>query len=109
MSSKEIGEAAGIGLVVGFMIGCACSPTWMRKAYGTKVMLLVFMPLYVIVAFHYLFSVANPLHYPFDLPVFFEIFLGAFILGALGSMIGFIFEIVRWLYLKVATIIRRNE
>lgn len=97
MTNEEIGKALAIGLVVVSMIGSACTPILVRRIYGIKVMVSVFTPLYVIVALYYLFSLVNPPHV-FDVPFFLIWLLSVFIFGILGTMLGFIFELTRWLY-----------
>lgn len=100
MTSEGIGEALAIGLVVVSMIGGAFGPVWVRRVYGIKVMLWAFVPLYVIVALYYLFSLVSPLNI-FDVPFFFIWLLSVFIFGTMGSMFGFMFETGRWLYFRL--------
>ncbi len=99
-----LGALLGYALQVGLTIVAVLAPVWMRRSRGMKAMLLVFISLYVICLLSLFFGYAflspppqwlmNP--YPSGMLIG---LLGNFVMG---SMFGFIFEIVRWLYLKLA-------
>ena len=84
------------GLAVMLAIFSACLPAWTRKVYGAKVMLLVFASLYALFALYVFF-----LDYLGLEANFFAYLFAGFLIFTLGSMLGFVFEFVRWLYLRL--------
>lgn len=93
---KSAVDAFFTGLAVVLAMLSVCFPTWVRRVCGVKAVLSVFILLYVIFSlyvffFEYLDLEAN----------FFAYLLGGFLIFTLGAILGFVFEFVRWLYLRL--------
>lgn len=98
-----LGAFLGQVLQVGLIIVAVFAPVWIRRSRGMKTMLLVFMSLYVICLLSLFFGAAflSPppqwLKDPYPSGLLIGL-LGNFVMG---SMFGFMFEIARWLYMRL--------
>ncbi len=84
------------GVAVVLVMLSACFPVWARKVYGMKAMLSVLASLYALFALYVFFLD----HLGLEANFFAYLFAG-FLIFTLGSIFGLMFEIVRWLYLKL--------
>ena len=98
-----LGALLGLVIQVGLIIVAVFAPIWIRQSRGMKTMLSVFASLYVICLLC-LFLGAVFLSPPpqwLTKPYPSGMLIGLAGNFVLGSMFGFIFEIVRWLYKRL--------
>ena len=98
-----LGALLGLVLQVGLTIVAVLAPVLIRRSRGMRTMLLVFISIYAVcllsLFFGYAFLSPPPqwLLDPYPSGMLIGL-LGNFVMG---SMFGFIFESVRWLYMRL--------